>query len=161
MILLATPVASHLGGTTFGGFGAAAIAAGSRGRATTVLVGAFTASSLLPPTSTFFFAAASTFPVATAAATAAGEHSMTSMASVGPLPPVSRKLVVPLSYSLDDVIAADTVTRCKVPCLHLVFGRQCVDENGVQHVVVKGQSCCTHFWSKILDPAHPLEEVAP
>ena len=68
MALLTTLVASHVGGSTFGGFGATAIAAGSRDRATTALVGAFTASSLLSPTSTFSFAAASTFPVATAAA---------------------------------------------------------------------------------------------
>ena len=112
MVLLATPVASHLGGTTLGGFGAAAIAAGSHGRA---------------------------FPAATTAA-AAGVHSMTSMASVGPLLPVSRKSVVPLSNGLHDVIAADTVTRCQVPCLHLVFGRQSVDEDSVQHMGVKCQA---------------------
>ena len=108
MTLLATPVASHLGGTTFGGFGAAAIAIGSRGRATTKFVGAFTASPVLSPTSTFSVAVASTFPVATAAA---GVQSMASMASFGPLLLVSRKSVVPFSYSLDDAITADTVTR--------------------------------------------------
>ena len=95
---------------------------------------------LAVPTSTFSFAAASTFPVATATAAfsaatpavaAAGEHSMASMASVGPLLPVSRKSVVPLSYSLDGVITADTVTRYKIPCLHLVFGRQSVDKDCV------------------------------
>ena len=140
MTLLATPVASRLGGTTFGGLGAAAIAAGSRGRATTILVGAFTASSVLSPASTFSVTVTSTFPVATATATfpaataaaafpaattaaaAAGKHSMASVASVGPLLPVSRKSVVQLSYSLDYVIAADTVTRCKVPLFQHVFG---------------------------------------
>ena len=157
MALLATPVASHLWGTTFGGFGAAAIAIGSRDRATTDLVGAFTASSVISPTSTISVAAASTFPAATTAATATGEHSMV---SVGPLLPFSRESVVPLSNSLNDFIAADTITRCQAPCLHLVFGRQNVDEDDVQHVVVEGQSCCTHFCCKILDPAHLLEEVA-
>ena len=47
MALLAAPVASRLGGTTFGGSGAAAVGNGSGGRATTDLVGAFAASSLL------------------------------------------------------------------------------------------------------------------
>ena len=70
MALLATPVASHLGGTTFGGFGAAAIASGSRGRATTDLVGACTASPVLPLFTTFSSVAVSTFPAATAAAVA-------------------------------------------------------------------------------------------
>ena len=47
MAFLATsPVAPPHWGATFGGFGAAAITTGSRGRATTDLVGAFTASSL-------------------------------------------------------------------------------------------------------------------
>ena len=140
MALLAAPVASRLGGTTFGGSGVAAVANGSGGRATTGLVGAFAASSLLSPTSTISFASTSTFPVATAAAAfpattpavaAAGEHSMASMASVGPLLLVSRKSVVPLSFSLDGVITADTVTRYKIPCLHLVFGRQSVDKDCV------------------------------
>ena len=147
MALLATFVASRLGVTTFGGFGAAIIAAGNRGRSTTVLVAAFTASSVLSPTFTVFIAVASTFPVATstiafpaataaaafpaATTAAAGEHNTASMASVGPRLPVSRKSVVPLSYILDDVNAADTVTRCKVPCFHLVFGRKNVDEGGI------------------------------
>ena len=65
-----------------------------------------------------------------------------------------------LSYSLDNVIAADTVTRFKVPCLHLVFGRQSVDENCVQHAIGEGQPCCTHFCAKILDPTHLVERVA-
>ena len=84
MVLLATPVTSHLGGITFGGFGAAALAAGSRGRANTVLVGASTASFVLPLLSTISFAAVSTFSAVTAAV--AGVHSR---ASVGPLLPVS------------------------------------------------------------------------
>ena len=74
---------------------------------------------------------------------------------------VFRKSVVPLSSSLNDVIPADTVTTCQVPFLHLVFGRQSVDEDGLPHVVVKCQSCCTHFCGKILDPTHLLERVAP
>ena len=140
MAVLAKPVASRLGGTTFGGFGAAAIDIGSRCRATTDLVGAIAASSLLSPTFTFAFAAAPTFPVATAAAAysaattvdaTAGEHTMASMGNVGPLLHVSRKSVVPFSYSLDYIITADNVTRCKVPCLHLVFSRQSVDEDCV------------------------------
>ena len=68
MAFLATPVAPPHWGTAFGVFCPSAIDTGSRGRATTDLVGAFAASSLLSPTSTFSFAAASTFPVATAAA---------------------------------------------------------------------------------------------
>ena len=152
MALLATPVAPHLGGTTFGNFGAAAIAAGIHG-----------AFSVLPLLSAFSFAAvctfsaspaAAAFPPATTAAAATSVHSLASMASVGPSLPVSRKSVVPLSNSLDDVIAADTVTRCQVPCLHLVLGRQGVDEDGVQHVVVECQTCCTHLSGKILDPTH-------
>ena len=134
MTLLATRVASHLGGTTFGGFGAVTITAGSCGGATTVLVGAFTASSLLSPASSFSLAAASVFSVGTAAAdfseatTAAGvERSMDDMASVGPVFRVSRKLVVPLSYSFHDAIAANTVTRCKVPRVRLVLSRQSVE----------------------------------
>ena len=82
----------------------------------------------------FSFAAATAvaaFSAASTAATAAGENSMASIASVGPLLPVSRTSVVTPSYSLDDVISADTVTRCKVMCFHLVFGRQSVDEDGV------------------------------
>ena len=171
MALRATPVASRLGGTTFGGFGAHAIAAGSRGRATTDLVGALAASSVLSPTSTSFDAAASAafpaaiaaaaFPAATTAGATAGEHGMASMASVGRLLPASRKSVVPLSNSLDDVIAADTVTRCQVTYLHLVFGRQSVDKDGVKHVVVKRQPCCTHLCRNMLNPTHFLEWVAP
>ena len=83
------------------------------------------------------------------------------MASVGPLLPVSRKSVVPFSYSFDDVSTADTVTRCKIPCLHLVFGRQSVDEDGAQHMGVKCQACCTHLRGKVLDPTYLLEWVAP
>ena len=145
MALLATPVASHLGGTKFGGFGAAVITAGSRGRATTVLVGDFTTSSLLSPTPTSSFATAPTFPGGTAAAAvsaatsaAAGEPCMAGMSSVGPLLYVSRNSAVPLSYNRDDAIAADTVTRYKAACLHFVFGRQSVNENFVEHVVVEG-----------------------
>ena len=88
MDLLATSVASLAGGTTFGGFGAAIIATGSRGQATTDLVGALTASSLLSPTSTFSFAVASTFPLVTAAAafsaanTAAAAFSVATTATV-------------------------------------------------------------------------------
>ena len=67
------PEAPPRGDTTFGGFGAAAIETGSRGRATTVLVGASTALSVLSPSSTFSVAAASTFP---AAATVAGVQGM-------------------------------------------------------------------------------------
>ena len=129
MALRATPVASRLGVTTFGGFGAAAIAPGSRGQATTDLDVTFAASSLLSPTSTFFIAAATAtaaFPAATTAAVAGGEHNMASVASVGSLLPVSLKSVMPLSCSLDDVITANTVTRYDIPCLHLVFGRKSV-----------------------------------
>ena len=53
MAFLATPVAPPHWGTTFGGFGAAAIATGSRGRATTRLVGASTALTVLSPPSAF------------------------------------------------------------------------------------------------------------
>ena len=53
MAFLATPVAPPRWGTTFGGFGAAAIANGSRRRATTHLVGTSTASTVLSPPSTF------------------------------------------------------------------------------------------------------------
>ena len=53
MASLATLVAPPHWGTTFGDFGAAAIANGSRGRATTRLVGAFTASTVLYPPSAF------------------------------------------------------------------------------------------------------------
>ena len=53
MAFLATPVSPPHGGTTFGGFGAAAIATGSRGRATTHLVGASTASTVFSPPSAF------------------------------------------------------------------------------------------------------------
>ena len=45
-----------------------------------------------------------------------------SVASIGPLLAVSRTSAVPLSNSLD-IIAADTDTKCRVPCLHLVFGK--------------------------------------
>ena len=94
------PEAPPRGDTTFGGFGAAAIETGSRGRATTVLVGTFTASSLLSSTSTFpvatvitafpaTTAAAAAFPAAITAAAFAGERSMDSMASVAPFLPVS------------------------------------------------------------------------
>ena len=44
MAFRATPVSPHHWGTTFGGFGAAAMATGSRGRATTDLTGAYTTS---------------------------------------------------------------------------------------------------------------------
>ena len=58
------------------------------------------------------------------------------LAIVGPLLlPVYRKSAMPFSNSLDDVIAADAVTRCQVPCPHLVFGRHSVNHYGV-HVVV-------------------------
>ena len=163
MALVATPVTSHLGGTTFGGFGAVAIATGTRIRATTVLAGASIVSSLLSPTSFFPFAMASTFPVATAGA-AAGEDSMASMASmagVEPLLPVSTKSAVRFSNSLDDVIAADTITRCKVPCLNLGFGIQRINGNCVHHVIVEGQSCCTRLCCNILHPTHFLQGVAP
>ena len=83
-----------------------------------------------------------------------------SVASIGPLLAVSRTSAVPLSNSLD-IIAADTDTKCRVPCLHLVFGRQSVDEDGVQHVFVNCQSFSTHFCVKILDPTHLLEWDAP
>ena len=63
-----------------------------------------------------------------AATIAAGEHSTASMVSIGPLLPASGISVMPLLYSLVDAIAADTVTRFKVRCLHLVFGRQSVDK---------------------------------
>ena len=53
MAFLATPVAPPHWGNTFGGFGAAAIATGSRGRAATHLVGASTASTVLSPLSAF------------------------------------------------------------------------------------------------------------
>ena len=35
-----------------------------------------------------------------------------------------------------------------------------MDEDGVQHVVIKCQSCCTHFCGKTIDPTHFLEGVA-
>ena len=159
MALISTPVALPHGGTTFGGFGAAAIAVGSRGRATPVLVLSSTAPSVLPLLSTFSFAAVSTFPAATVAVYA-GVHDMACVAIVEPLLPVSRKSVMARSNSLNDVIAADTVTRCQVPCLHIVLGRQSVDEDGVQHVVVKCQSCGAHSRCNIFDPTH-LERVAP
>ena len=73
----------------------------------------------------------------------------------------SKNSVVPLSNSRNDVIVVDTVTRYQVPCLHLAFGRQGVDEDGVQHVVVEGRSCCTHLCGNILSPTHLLEWVAP
>ena len=49
MASVATPVAPPHWGTTFGGFGAAAIATGSHRRTTTLLVGASTASGMLAP----------------------------------------------------------------------------------------------------------------
>ena len=51
MAFLATPVAPPHWGTTLGGFGAAAIATGSRDRVTTHLVGASTVSTVLSPPS--------------------------------------------------------------------------------------------------------------
>ena len=75
MAFLASPVASPHWGTNFGGFGPAAIATGSRGRATSAFVGAFTASSVLSPTSAFSVDVASTFPVA-ATCTIAGVQGM-------------------------------------------------------------------------------------
>ena len=107
----------------------------------------------------FFSATASTFPAATAT-TAFGVHSTACMINVGPLLPVSRKKVMPLSNNLGDLIAADAVTRCQVPCLHLVCGRQSVNEEGLEHVVVKCQACCTHRRGKILDRSHPPERLA-
>ena len=157
MAFLSPPVTSHLGGTTYGGFSAVAIAVGRRGRATTVLVSAFTASSMLSPMSTFSFAAASTFPMGTAAA---GEHNISGMASVGLLLVVSRTSVVPLSYSAG-VVAANTATRCKVLWLHHESGRQGVDEHCIQYVVVEGQSSCTYFCDKILDPTNRLGRLLP
>ena len=118
MALLATPLASHLGVTTFGGFGAGAIATGSRGRATTDLVGAFTASSVLSPTSAFSVAVASPFPAA-ATCTISGVQGIPRVRS---LLAVSRKSMMSLSHSLDDLVAAGDVSagavaRCQVPCL--------------------------------------------
>ena len=78
--------------TSAGGFGAAAIAASSRGRATNVLVGASTASSVLSPVSSFIFAPTSTFPAITATATTAGVDSMACVTSVGSLLPVKNKV---------------------------------------------------------------------
>ena len=88
MTLLATPVASRLGGTTFGGLGAAAIAAGSRGRATTVLVGASTASSVLPLLSTFSFAAFPLLLPRLTSAAAAGGDGSSAKAAEGSTPEV-------------------------------------------------------------------------
>ena len=86
IVRLATPVKYHLGSTKFGGFDAAAIAAGSCGPATAVLVGASTAPSVLPLVSTFSVADVSTFrattaataalPTATITAAVVGEYSM-------------------------------------------------------------------------------------
>ena len=157
MALLATPEAPPHWGTTFGGFGVDAMATGSRGRATADLVGASTASSVLSSTSTFSVTAASTFP-ATAAGTTVGVQGMPRVQS---LLPASRKSVMALSHSLDYLLGADAVARCQVPCLHLVLGRHSTNEDGVQHVVVKGQACCTHLCGKILDPTHLLNRVAP
>ena len=112
MAFLATPVSPPHWGTTFGGFGAAAITIGNRGRATADLVGAFTASSVLSPTSAFSVAVASAFPVATNC-TIAGVQAMPRVRS---LLPVSRKSVMLLSHSLDDLGAAGAVARRQVPC---------------------------------------------
>ena len=79
---------------------------------------------------------------------------MADMAIIGPLLPASRKPVMPFSYGLDDVIAADTVTRSKVPWLHLVFGRESDNKNDVQHVIIESHFFCTHFCGKLFDPAH-------
>ena len=114
MAFLATPVAPPHWGTTFGGFGAAAIATRSRGRATTDLVGASTASSVLSPTSAFSVAVASTFTVA-ATCTISGVQGMPRVRS---LLPVSRKSVVSLSHSLDDLLAAGAVARFQIMYLH-------------------------------------------
>ena len=150
-----------------GGVDAAAITAGSRGLATTVLVGDFTAASLPSPTSTFSFTAAP-FPVGIAAGpfslpttAVAGEHRMAGMVSVELLLLAYSQSVMPFMYSRYDVIAADTVTRCQVPCHRLVFSRQGVDENCVQHVVIEDHSCCAHFCCNIFDPANLLERVSP
>ena len=62
MALYAILVTSHLGGTTIGGFGAAAITAGGRGRATTVLIGGFTAASLRPRRPPFSLPRPPSFP---------------------------------------------------------------------------------------------------
>ena len=83
---------------------------------------------------------------------------MIGMASVESILLVSKPSVVPLSYSLDDVIEADAVTRCKVSCLHLAFGSQSVNENCLQHVV-EGQYCYTHFCGQIFDPPNLLKRV--
>ena len=116
MAHFAIPVASHVGGTTFGGIGTAAIAAGSCSRTTVVLALAFTVASLLFPAATFSFIAASNFAVGTAAGpfsaattATAGKKGMAAMAKIVTLLPASKKLVMRLSYSLDDVIAADIV----------------------------------------------------
>ena len=114
MAFLATPVAPSHWGTTFGGFGVAAIATGNRGGASTDLVGASTASSELSSTPAFSVAAASTFPVA-ATCTIAGVEGMPRVRS---LLPVSAKSVISLSHSLDDLLAAGAFARCRVPCLH-------------------------------------------
>ena len=122
MAFLATPVAPPHWGTTFGGFGAAVVA--NRGRATGDLVGASTASSVLSPTSAFSVAAASTFPVA-ATGTIARVQGMPRVRSL----PVSSKSVMFL-HGLDD-LAAEAVARCQFPCLHLVLGKQSINEDVV------------------------------
>ena len=43
---------------------------------------------------------------------------------------------MPLSSSLDYVLAADAVAGCQVPWLCVVLGRQSINEDGVQHVVI-------------------------
>ena len=98
---------------------------------------------------------ASTFPVA-ATGTIAGVQGMPKLRS--PLP-VSRKSVMSISHNPDD-LAADAVTGCQVPCLHLVLGRQSIVGDSLQHIVVKGHACCILLCGKMLDPAHFLKRIA-
>ena len=83
------------------------------------------------------------------------------MTSVRPLIPVSRKPMMPLSSSRDDLFAAEAVTNCQVSCLSLVLGKQSTIECGVQHVVAKCQACFTHLRGMVLYTTRVIKWVAP
>ena len=110
MTLRATPMTLAHWSTSAGRFGTAAITTSSRGRATTVLVGASTASYVLSPSSAFFSVTASTFPVTTATAGAGGVHIVACVGGVGPLFTIYKISVMPISNSIDNFITAAAVT---------------------------------------------------